>query len=354
MNTWGTRIKVSIFGESHGGAIGAVVDGIPSGLALDTEKIERGMQRRAPGRNKLSTPRRECDSVEILSGVCSGVTSGTPICGIIRNENTRSGDYLKGIIRPGHADYTGFVKYGESHDFRGGGHFSGRITAGLVFAGELARQVLSKHGIVIGSHIRSVAAIREKSFLDCELTEELLCGLAEKDFPTMDAERGEDMQKAILAASAERDSVGGIIECAALGVSAGVGEPFFESVESKAASLLFSVPAVKGVEFGRGFGLADMRGYDANDEFCTDGERVFTKTNNNGGINGGISNGMPIVFSAAVKPTPSIAKKQNTVNLEKMENCELEIKGRHDPCIVQRAAVVAESCMALALLDLGA
>lgn len=352
MNTWGTKIKVSIFGESHGEGIGVVLDGIPSGTVLDMEKIKRGMERRAPGRNNFSTPRKECDEVEILSGVRDGVSCGTPICGIIRNTNTRSTDYKRGPLRPGHADYTGFMKYGEAHDFRGGGHFSGRITAGLVFAGELAKQVLSKRGIEIGSHIKSIAGIAEKSFLDCELNGELLGRLAKSDFPVADSECGEKMQAEILKAASERDSVGGVVECAAIGVPAGIGEPFFESLESKIASLVFSVPAVKGVEFGRGFGISDIRGSEANDEFYTDGASIYTKTNNNGGINGGISNGMPIVFSVAFKPTPSIAKKQNTVDLEKMENCELEIKGRHDPCIVQRAAVAAESCLALALLDL--
>lgn len=352
MNTWGTKIKVSIFGESHGEGIGVVVDGIPSGTVLNMEKIKRGMERRAPGRNSFSTPRREGDEVEILSGVWENVTCGTPICGVIRNTNMRSTDYKRGPLRPGHADYTGFAKYGEAHDFRGGGHFSGRITAGLVFAGELAKQVLSNCGIEIGSHVKSIAGISEKTFFDCELNGELFERISKSDFPVMDSECGEKMKSEILKAAADRDSVGGIVECAAIGMPVGIGEPFFESLESKIASLVFSVPAVKGVEFGRGFGLSDMRGSETNDEFYTDGTSVYTKTNNNGGINGGISNGMPIVFSAALKPTPSIAKKQNTVDMEKMENCELEIKGRHDPCIVQRAAVVIESCLAIALLDL--
>ncbi|MBE7032122.1 MAG: chorismate synthase [Ruminococcaceae bacterium] len=352
MNTWGSKIKVSIFGESHGGGIGAVIDGIPSGLAIDTEFIKSEMQRRAPGQNNLSTPRKEADEVEILSGMFDGKTTGTPICGIIRNTNTRSKDYNKDLLRPGHADFTGFMRYGESHDFRGGGHFSGRITAGLVFAGAIAKQVLKEQGIRIGSHIKAIHNIAEKSFLDIDnLSAELLERLTEKAFPVMDEQIGNAMQEKILAASADKNSVGGIIECAVIGAKPGWGAPFFASTESLISSIMFSIPAVKGIEFGRGFEMSAMFGSEANDPFRTDGEKIFTTTNNNGGINGGITNGMPIVFSVAIKPTPSIARQQDTVDIEKMENTTIEISGRHDPCIVQRAAVVVECAAALAILD---
>lgn len=354
MNTWGSKIKVSIFGESHGGGIGAVIDGIPSGMTIDTEFIKSEMQRRAPGQNRLSTPRKEADEVEILSGVFDGKTTGTPICGIIRNTNTRSKDYNKNLLRPGHADFTGFMRYGKSHDFRGGGHFSGRITAGLVFAGAIAKQVLKMQGITIGSHIKSIHNISEKSFLDIDdLSTELLNRLTAKAFPVIDEEIGNAMQEEILTASADKDSVGGIIECAVIGAKPGWGAPFFASAESLISSIMFSIPAVKGIEFGRGFDMASMYGSEANDPFVTDGKNIFTETNNNGGINGGITNGMPVVFSVAVKPTPSIAKLQNTVDIEKMENTTIEINGRHDPCIVQRAAVVIECAAALAILESG-
>lgn len=351
MNTWGTRLKVSIFGESHGNGIGVVLDGIPSGLCLDEEQIKKEMQRRAPGRDKLSTTRKEADEVEILSGVFQGKTSGTPICGIIRNTNTRSEDYTPNLLRPGHADFTGFQKYGAFHDFRGGGHFSGRITAPLVFAGAVAKQVLAQEGVTVGSHIWSIHGISEKSFLECELTEAFLKKITEKEFPVICDKTGEEMQKEILSAAADKNSVGGIIECAVTGLTPGIGSPFFGSVESLISSMMFSIPAVKGIEFGRGFDLCGMTGAEANDPFETDGEKIFTTTNNNGGINGGITNGMPVVFSVAVKPTPSVAKEQKTVDTEKMENVSLEIKGRHDPCIVQRAAVVVECATALAVLE---
>jgi chorismate synthase len=352
MNVWGTKLKLSIFGESHGGGIGAVIDGIPSGLELDMDFIKSEMRRRAPGQNNLSTPRKESDEVEILSGVFNGKTTGTPICGIIRNTNTRSKDYNPNLLRPGHADFTGFAKYGDCHDFRGGGHFSGRITAGLVFAGAIAKQALASSGITIGSHIKKIHSVEEQSFMSLEpLSADLLKEICQKDFPVIDNQAGEKMKAEILKAAADKNSVGGIIECAAIGITSGIGSPFFASLESQISSLMFSIPAVKGIEFGCGFDFADMYGSEANDPFQTNGKKIYTTTNNNGGINGGISNGMPIIFSVAIKPTPSIAKPQNTVDTDKMENTTLEIKGRHDPCIVQRAAVVVESALALAVLD---
>lgn len=352
MNTWGNKLKVSIFGESHGNAIGITLDGIPSGISLDMDFIQGEMQRRAPGKDNLSTPRKEADQVEILSGVFEGKTTGTPICAIIRNTNTRSNDYNKNLLRPGHADFTGFQKYGESHDFRGGGHFSGRITAPLVFAGAIAKQILAQEGIIVGSHIKKIHNISENSFMDCsELSPQLLETIREKDFPVISDLAGEKMKKEILDAASAKDSVGGIVECAVLGIKPGFGSPFFASVESVISSMMFSIPAVKGIEFGTGFDFADLLGSQANDPFVTDGKEIFTKTNNNGGINGGITNGMPIIFSVAIKPTPSIAKQQNTVDTQKMENTTIEIKGRHDPCIVQRAAVVVECAAALSILD---
>ncbi len=351
MNTWGSKLKISIFGESHGNAIGAVVDGIPSGIEVDMEFIQKEMERRAPGRDNLSTPRKEGDKIEILSGVKDGKTCGTPICGIIRNTDTRSKDYTPNLLRPGHADFTGFEKYGETHDFRGGGHFSGRITAPLVFAGALAKLVLEKDGICIGSHIKSIGSIKEKSFLDCDVTPQLLKEISQKPFPVICDETGAEMQNEILNTAADKDSVGGVIECTVLGVQAGLGSPFFASVESLISSMMFSIPAVKGIEFGRGFDLCNMRGSKANDPFETDGKRIYTTTNNNGGINGGITNGMPVVFSLAVKPTPSIGQPQKTVDRDKMKNTVLEIKGRHDPCIVHRGAVVAECAAAIAILE---
>ncbi len=351
MNTWGSKIKVTIFGESHGAGLGVVLDGIPSGLTLDMDFISNEMKRRAPGKNNLSTPRKEADEVEIMSGVFNGKTCGTPICAVIKNTNTRSKDYTPNILRPGHADFTGFVKYGKFHDFRGGGHFSGRITAGLVFAGAIAKLVLKERGIEVGSHIKSIHSVKESSFMDIAITSDLLTELCKKDFPVMDEKAAEKMKEEIIAAAANKDSVGGIVECAAVGLNPGFGSPFFASVESLISSLVFSIPAVKGIEFGSGFDFADMLGSEANDSFETDGKSIYTTTNNNGGINGGITNGMPIVFSVALKPTPSIAKPQKTVDTDKMENTTLEIKGRHDPCIVQRAAVVIESAAALAILE---
>ncbi len=349
MNTWGNKIKVTIFGESHGDGIGVVLDGIPSGLELDMDFVSREMMRRAPGNNNLSTPRKEADIPEIISGVFDGHTCGTPICAVIKNTNTRSKDYTPELLRPGHADFTGYMKYGAAHDFRGGGHFSGRITAGLVFAGAIAKLVLKTQGIEIGSHIKTIHGISENAFTD--INSDLLNELSGKDFPVLDDIVGEKMKAEILSAAANKDSVGGIIECAAIGLNPGFGSPFFASLESRISSLVFSIPAVKGIEFGSGFDFANMYGSEANDPFETDGKFIYTTSNHNGGINGGISNGMPIVFSVAIKPTPSIAKPQKTVDMAKMENSSIEIKGRHDPCIVQRAAVVVESAAALAIID---
>lgn len=352
MNIWGENFKISIFGESHGEGIGVVIDGIPAGISLDTDKISTQMKRRAPGRNKMSTPRAEADEVKILSGLFNGKTTGTPLCGVIFNTNTRSKDYQPQLIRPGHADYTAIKKYGESRDFRGGGHFSGRITAPLVFAGAIARQIIEGRGVKIGAHIAAIGEENDKMFDPVSINEDMLESLSEKDFPVIDDNAGEKMKNIIEEQRMDKNSVGGIVECGICGIPAGVGDPFFGSVESRMASMMFSIPAVKGIEFGLGFDFAKADGRFANDEFYIDGNEIKTYTNNNAGINGGITNGMPIVFRVAVKPTPSVASKQRTVDVEKNENTTIEICGRHDPCIVHRAAVVVENAAAIVMADM--
>ncbi len=352
MNVWGNKLKISIFGESHGEGIGIVIDGIPSGIALDMDEISMQMKRRAPGRNAMSTPRSEADEVKILSGFFEGKTTGTPLCSVIFNQDTRSKDYTPDLMRPGHADFTAICKYGESRDYRGGGHFSGRITAPLVFAGAIAKQILKEKGVTVGAHIYSIGDIKDIPFDLTNLDKEMLTNLEHKDFPVTDENAGEKMKKLIEEKRSEKNSIGGIVECGICGIPAGIGSPFFESVESRISSMMFSIPAVKGIEFGAGFGFAKMDGKSANDEFCIENGKILTLTNNNAGINGGITNGMPIVFRLAIKPTPSISQVQKTVDIAKKENTEIEIKGRHDPCIVHRAAVVAENATAIAMLDM--
>lgn len=350
---WGKKIKYSIFGESHGRGIGITIDGLPPGIKLDMNFINNEMQRRAPGKDEFSTQRNEGDKVEILSGYFHGYTTGTPLCAVIFNEDQNSVDYdkLKNIARPGHADFTGKVKYSGFNDYRGGGHFSGRITAPLVFAGAVAKQILDHKGIIIGSHILSIENIFDSYFDAVNLENQLLIDVLKKSFPVIDDLKGKEMKSVILKAKGEMDSVGGIIEAAILNLPCGLGEPFFDSIESNLAQLLFSVPAVKGVEFGKGFEITKMPGSQANDVLYMDKVSVKMKTNNNGGINGGISNGMPIVFRVAMKPTPSIAKLQNTIDMSKGEDSELSVTGRHDPCIVLRALPVIEACAAMSILD---
>lgn len=351
---WGNNIKVSIFGESHGNAIGITIDGLPSGIKLDLSEIENEMRRRAPGKSKLSTARNESDIPEILSGYFNERTTGTPLCGIIRNSDTRSKDYgkLKDLMRPGHADYTGNIKYSGYNDYRGGGHFSGRITAPLVFAGAICKQILMQKGIEIGAHIKSIKNIKDDSFDYSNISKETLKELRKEELPLLDKSKEESMRNTILEAKGNTDSVGGVIECAITGINPGVGNPFFDSVESILSHLLFSVPAVKGVEFGLGFGITELYGSEANDSFYYEGDTVKTKTNNNGGILGGITSGMPIVFRVAIKPTASISKEQDTINISTKENEKLVITGRHDPCIVQRAIPVIEAVAAIGILDL--
>ena len=351
---WGNNIKLSIFGESHGNAIGINIDNLPPGFPLDMEEIMREMRRRAPGKNNLSTARKESDVPEILSGYFEGKTTGTPLCAIIRNSDNKSKDYskIKDVMRPGHGDYPGFVKYKGFNDYRGGGHFSGRITAPLVFAGAICKQILRKSGIEIVAHIKSIGDMEDKSFLDYDLDKLFINSLKYEEFPLIKKNLEEKMKNEILSARKEGDSVGGIIECMVLGIKAGIGSPFFDSVESTLAHLIFSVPAVKGVEFGMGFDISKMKGSKSNDEYYLKEGKVKTKTNNNGGIIGGITNGMPIIFRVAIKPTPSVYKEQNSINISTMEETTLQIEGRHDPCIVQRAVPVIEGVSAVGILDL--
>lgn len=350
---WGSKLKVSIFGESHGAAIGITIDGLPSGLSLDLEEIKRQMVRRAPNGEVYSTLRKEEDNVEIVSGFFNGKTTGTPLCGLIFNNNTQSKDYsrTKDVMRPSHSDFGYYVKSNGNNDYRGGGHSSGRITAPLVFCGAICKQILAQKGIVIGSHILSIADIDDQRF-GVDITKEQLYQLNQQTFPLINKDVESDMIDSIVDARYVGDSVGGRIECAVVGVKAGVGDPFFDSIESKLSSLLFSVPAVKGVEFGNGFEISRQRGSQSNDCFRIDNGHIYTTSNNNGGILGGISNGMPIVFNVAIKPTASIFKAQDSINIKNMENVKFSIEGRHDPCIVIRAVPVIEAVAAMAIYDL--
>lgn len=352
---WGKNLKLSIFGESHGVAIGITIDGLPSGLELDLDYINNEMARRRPGKSELSTPRNEKDKFEILSGYFNDRTTGTPLCAIIRNSDTRSKDYseTKDMMRPGHADLTANAKYGGHEDYRGGGHFSGRITAPIVFAGAIAKQILEAKNIFIGSHIKSIGNIEDDYFNPIDIKREDLKKLTNSPFPLLDVNKGEQMKEEILKAKENQDSIGGVVECAVVNMPIGIGSPFFNSIESQLSSLLFSIPAVKAVEFGSGFEITKMNGSNANDEYYIDEEEnIKTYTNNNGGILGGISNGMPIIFRAGFKPTASIGKLQRTVDIVKKENTELQINGRHDPCIVPRAFAVVEAVAAIGILDL--
>ena len=347
----GKNIKISVFGQSHSEGIGVVIDGLPTGVRLDMDKIYSFMARRAPGNNAMSTARKEADMPEILSGLADGITCGAPLCAVIRNTNTRSGDYsnLKDCPLPSHADFAASVRYNSFNDVAGGGHFSGRLTAPLCFAGAVCMQILKDMGIEIKAHIYSIAGIKDKPFDLVNITD---CDIASKEFPVIDDEAGQKMIDRILEAKAQADSVGGIIECAVTGVDAGYGDPMFDGVENIIAKNIFAVPAVKGIEFGNGFGCAEITGSENNDPYRVVDGKVVTSTNNAGGITGGITTGMPIVFRTAIKPTPSIGKEQQSVSLSKNENTELVIKGRHDPCIIQRAVPVIEAVAAMSILDI--
>ena len=350
---FGHLLKISVFGQSHGKAIGAVVDGLPAGEAIDLDELQAFLDRRKPGKNRLSTARKESDAPTFLSGLENGKTCGAPLCAVIENGDQHSGDYagLTDTPRPGHADYTAAVKWGGQADMRGGGHFSGRLTAPLCIAGGIAKQILARRGIHVGAHLSEVAGIADDPF-PLHPTAELFQEIAAKDFPVLSDGAGERMQQAILAAREELDSVGGIVECAAIGLPAGLGDPMFDGVENRLAAALFGIPAVKGVEFGAGFAAARSRGSENNDAFSVADGAVVTDTNHAGGILGGITNGMPILLRTAMKPTPSIARAQKTVRLSQMEEIPLEIRGRHDPCIAHRAVPVVEAVTAAVLLDL--
>ena len=349
-NTIGQNVSVTLFGESHGEGIGAVIDGLAAGIEVDESFIENQLDLRRPV-GKISTPRVEKDNFKILSGVFEGKTTGTPICIVIPNENTKSKDYgeIRFKMRPSHADFTANEKYHGFEDYRGGGHFSGRITAGLVAAGAIAINALKKKGIIIGSHISRLGGIADRDF---ENFNEDINALNQMQFAVLDGKKAEEMQDRIMKVRAEGDSVGGVIETAVVGLPAGVGEPWFDTVESMISHAIFAIPAVKGIEFGAGFSIAEMKGREANDPFRAVEGKIVTETNRNGGINGGITNGMPVIFRTAIKPTPTISKEQNTVDIRDNSNTTLMAHGRHDPCIVHRARVVVDSVTAIVLLDL--
>lgn len=351
---FGKNIKISIFGESHGPAIGVVIDGLPSGFSIYQEKLLKDMARRRPSSQSYSTKRREPDDVEILSGYYNDRTTGTPLCAMIRNKDTRSKDYseLESLMRPGHADYTGYMRYKGYNDISGSGHFSGRLTAPLVFAGSLISQILINSKIFIGSHIDSIFDKHDLRFNGTNVTEEQLNNLKYMDIPVNDLSCQQAFLDIIDDAKSKSDSVGGIVETAIIGLPAGIGSPIFDNVESNIASILFSIPAVKGVEFGQGFDITSLYGSEANDSFYIDNKKILTRTNNNGGINGGITNGMPLLLRTAVKPTSSIAKKQDTIDIKTLKNATLEVKGRHDACIVPRVVPVIDAACAISIFDL--
>ncbi|WP_306569541.1 chorismate synthase [Faecalispora jeddahensis] len=353
-SSFGDSVRISIFGESHGEAIGVVLDNLPAGCSIDEEQLALQMARRAPGRDLASTPRSEGDQVRIVSGLLNGKTTGAPLCGMIENTNTRSSDYesLRVLPRPGHADYTGAVRYNGANDVRGGGHFSGRLTASLTFAGAVCRQILSVHGIRIGAHALRIASISGTAFDPVEVPDALLERLSTEYFSLIDRSVEAAMREEIEEARKCADSVGGVVECAVTGVPAGIGSPMFYGVENVLSSILFGVPAVKGVEFGDGFAAASLHGSENNDAFTAENGQVKTRTNHCGGILGGITTGMPLILRAAFKPTPSIGREQNTVNLNTLQNEPLVVHGRHDPCIVPRAIPVVEAAVAVGLVNL--
>ncbi|MCL2225767.1 MAG: chorismate synthase [Defluviitaleaceae bacterium] len=352
-STWKNRISVSIFGQSHGAAIGVTLDGVPAGEKICMDKLNAFLKRRAPGRFPWATPRKEEDVPEILSGIVDGVTCGAPITAIIRNTNTRSGDYAntQTVPRPGHADFTAHVKYGGNADLRGGGHFSGRLTGALCIAGGICLQILERRGIFIGAHIESIGEIYDASFHETLVNEDGIKALCEKDFPAFDANAAQKMIAEIEKVKQDGDSIGGTIECAAVGLPAGLGSPMFDGMENRISQLVFAIPAVKGIEFGEGFGFAFARGSEVNDSFTVKDGKVQTETNNHGGILGGITSGMPLIFRAVIKPTPSISRKQKSVDLNTLQPATLEVKGRHDPCIVPRAVPCFEAAAAIAIYD---
>ncbi len=354
MFSTGDKFKVTVFGQSHSAEIGATIEGLPVGFHPDMEKVNEFMARRAPGRDRFSTPRKEADIPEIVSGLTDGVTCGAPLTMVIKNTDVKSKDYenLKLVPRPGHADYTAYMKYEGNNDIRGGGQFSGRMTAPLCFAGSLAMQILEEKGIYIGAHIDSIYKAKDDRFCPTKVTKELLDDVKEKEFPVLNDFAKVKMEAEIDRARENGDSVGGCIECAIIGLPVGIGGPLFGGIESEISKNIFAVPAVKGIEFGAGFSVSEMYGSENNDPFCFEGDTVKTKTNNAGGILGGISNGMPVILRVAMKPTPSISKEQESVNLKTKLPEKLVVKGRHDPCIVKRAVPVIEAVCAISILNM--
>lgn len=347
----GNKIKISVFGQSHSKGIGVVIDRLPAGKKIDMEKVMAFMERRAPGRNSYSTKRREPDTPEILSGLVDGVTCGAPLAMVIYNQNQRSNDYnnIMDTPRPSHADYSGYMRYNGFNDVAGGGHFSGRLTAPLCFAGAVCMQILEEMGVNVYAHILSIKNIKDDRFNPIKIEN---FEIGKKDFPVINDIKGNEMKAEIEKARLNLDSVGGVVECAITGVKAGFGDPMFDGVENQLAKNIFGIPAVKGIEFGNGFNATTLYGSENNDDFCIMDGEIKTVTNNSGGINGGITNGMPILFDVAFKPTASIYKKQNSVSISEKTEKELQIKGRHDPCIVPRAVPVVEAVAAITILDI--
>lgn len=354
MNTYGINLKLKIYGGSHDERIGMTLSGIPAGEYVDMDTLRAYLARRAPGNAAYATARKEPDEPVFLSGIENSYTTGDVIEAVIYNKNQRSGDYssLSDIPRPSHADFSARMKYGDQVDLRGGGHFSGRLTAPMCIAGGICLQILSRRGIRVGAHISSIGSVEDDRFDPCQISAEALDALAAHTFPTLNEKKGEEMRSLIDRVRMDTDSIGGTVECAAIGLPVGLGEHMFLGVEGRISSIVFGIPGVKGIEFGLGFGSSALTGSQNNDPFVTDGKKVVTKTNNCGGILGGMTNGMPVIFRAALKPTPSIGKEQDSISLSRMENVKLTVGGRHDPCIVPRAVPVFEAACALAVFDM--
>jgi len=352
-NTFGKNIKVSIFGQSHSPAIGVTIDGLPAGFSVDFDELNSFMQRRMPGRGAFTTARKEPDTPEFISGLVEGKTCGSPVTAIIQNKDVRSSDYeqIQDVPRPSHADYTAYIKYGNNHDVRGGGAFSGRMTAPLCIAGGICLQLLKQKEIFIAAHIVQIGKEITGGFDPVNVDHKIFEVLKEAEFPVLEEYAETRMLEAITVAKNAGDSLGGIIECAAIGIPAGIGDPMFYGMENKLAGILFGIPAVKGVEFGNGFTSAGLKGSENNDAYLIENDTIKTRTNNHGGILGGITSGMPVIFRVAFKPTPSIELEQDSVSLSKRENVKLVISGRHDPCIVPRAVPCVEAAAAIALYD---
>jgi len=350
---YGRNIQISLFGQSHAKAVGVTINGLPAGFALDMDELNAFLQRRAPGKSALSTKRREADEFEIIGGAVDGVLCGAPFAAIIPNTNTRSDDYasLQDVPRPGHADYTAQIKYKGAQDPAGGGHFSGRMTAPLCIAGGICLQLLRQEGIEIGSHIERIASVVDQRFDPVKVTASDFTALSQNEWPTLDQEVSKKMIAAITAAADDDDSLGGVIECAVVGLPPGLGDPIFAGMENRIAGIVFGIPAVKGIEFGNGFDAAGLSGFENNDAYQIIDGKISTKTNNHGGVLGGITTGMPLIFRTAIKPTPSIFKQQDSISLSSKENTKLSIKGRHDPCIVPRAVPCIEAAAAIAVYD---